>query len=95
MTCCQKKRKAKTRNLIQRRVFESDVYTTIKKIKGTDICLLQDRILIKTHNRIHSIYNKAIKFNPPNKKFIQNVVLMHTSYAEEIKKRRISHTSPI
>jgi len=95
MVCCQKKRKAQTQSLIQRRIFESDAYRTIKNLNGTDPTLLQDRILIKTHNKIHSMYNKAIKFNPPNKKFIQNVVLMHNHYAEEIQKRRISHTSPI
>jgi len=95
MPCCHKRRKAQVIKLVQRRIFESDSHTIIKNLKVNAPSILNDQKLVNTHTKIHSLYSKAIKFNPPNKKFINNVVSIHNRYVEEMIKRKMKHTSPI
>lgn len=94
MTCC-KKRKEKVKKLMERRIFELESYRIIKNLKGKIPTSLPNQLLLDYHRKTHMLYAAALKHNPPNKKFINEVVLMHNEYVKEMKKREIKHTTPM
>ncbi len=95
MVCCGKKRKDRAKKVMKRRIFEIKSQATIKNFKTKDPTILTDQGLINSHNKIHTLYNTSIKFNPPNKKFINHVVSLHVKFVDEMNRRKMKHTSPI
>lgn len=95
MACCQKKRKAKTKQLMNRRIFETEGFSMMKHLRRNPPSVVQDQLLLNYHIRSHTLYEKAIKFKPPNKAFIHQVVEMHDEFVRELLKRRVNHKTPL
>jgi hypothetical protein len=95
MACCQKKRNSKTKQLIKRRIFESEGFNLVRHLKRNPPSILQDQLLHDYHKRSHTLYEKAIKFKPANKAFIHHIVQMHDEFGREMLSRGIIHKTPL
>jgi len=91
MACCQKRRKAQVKKLMNRRIFEAESYKLLRNLKEKDPSTLQDILLNSFHLKTHKLYKGAVKHKPPNKKFINHVVSLHNEYVAEMKKRGLKH----
>jgi hypothetical protein len=95
MPCCQKTRKAKVKQLIQRRLFETEGFSVLKRLTRIPPPSLQDNLLIAHHKKLHEIYEKAKKFKSVNKALVHHLVERHDAFVREMTKRGIKHKTPI
>ena len=95
MACCQKRRKQKIKQLMKRRMFESEGFSSLGRMKRNHPSMLQDKSIEAYHTQAHELYKRAVKQKPPNKVFIHQVVELHDSLTNEMLKRRIKHSTPI
>jgi len=95
MPCCQKTRKAQIKKLMERRTFEIEGFSMLKRLKSKPHYSLQDSLLLNYHRKTHKLYNQAIKLKPVNRIFINQVIEVHNSIIAELQKREIEHASPI
>lgn len=96
MACCGgKRRKEKTKSIMERRRFESKGFKILRLIKGKLPSDLPNQLLLDYHRKCHMLYTGALQHKPPNKVFINQVVEIHDLYVKEMKRRGMKHNTPL
>jgi len=95
MACCQKRRKEQVKQLMKRRLFEIEGFSTLKLLKKNPPRLLHDKLILDYHRKTHMLYKNAIKHKPLNRVFINQIVELHDEFVKEMLTRDIEHKNPI
>ena len=96
MPCCgDVRRKQKNKRIIARRNFEANAFKHLREMKEKNAESLNKKLLDEFHRKCHMLYSGAIKYKPPNKMFIQQVVELHNQYISEMKKKGMKHNTPL
>lgn len=67
----------------------------IKDLTPTSVKKLPTKLLLDYHRKTHMLYSGAIKRSPPNKEFVNRIVVTHDLIVKDMIKRKIKHNTPL
>ncbi|MFW9871777.1 MAG: hypothetical protein ACFFG0_01660 [Candidatus Thorarchaeota archaeon] len=67
----------------------------MKAMKDANLAKITNSVLLDYHRKCHMIYSGMMRYNPPNKPFINSIVDLHDKLVKEMKKRNIKHNTPL
>lgn len=94
MGCCGKKKRRKLQRLMDSKFLKNSL-KVMKAMKDANPLKLNDNILLDYHKKCHMLYAGNLKHRPPNKSFINSIVLLHNEIVKEMEKRKMKHNTPL
>jgi hypothetical protein len=67
----------------------------MKVMKGANLTKLTDQTLLDYHRKCNILYAGNLRHSPPNKSFINSIVMLHNTLVNEMEKRKIKHNTPL
>ena len=95
MGCCNKKKRVKTKNLVETQSFILNSVKQLNVLKDSKPKDLPNKKLNDYHLKTHMLYAGNIKRRPLNKKFINSIVSLHDEFVKEMLNRGMKHNSPL
>lgn len=95
MSCCNKTKRARTKNLMETQSFLLNSVKQLNVLKNSNPEDLPNKKLGDYHLKTHMLYAGNIKKRPMNKKFINSIVTLHDEFVKEMLKRGMKHNSPL
>jgi len=71
------------------------ILAKFKDITNPEIRKLSNPLLLEYHRKCHMLYGGAIKRQPPNVSFINEIVSLHDRFVKEMLRRNMKHNSPL
>ncbi len=67
----------------------------MKVMKDTNPLKLKDANLLDYHKKCHMLYSGNVRHTPPNKSFINSIIMLHNQIVKEMEKRKMKHNTPL
>jgi hypothetical protein len=81
--------------MLEKYLFELHIKDALNKLKDAVPSSLNSKRLLDYHRKTHMIYAGALRYNPPNKPFVNSIVDLHNRFVKEMLERGIKHNTPL
>lgn len=81
--------------MISKYLLELQIKDAFLKMKDQNPSSLNSKRLLDYHRKTHMMYAGALRYNPPNKQFVNSIVDLHNNFVKEILKRGMKHNTPL
>jgi hypothetical protein len=95
MGCCNKRKKAKTKNLLENQNILLNSLKQKRIMSKVNPKELTNKKLNDYHLKTHMLYAGNIKRLPDSKQFVNSIVSLHDKFVKEMLSRGIKHNSPL